>query len=167
MRWAPFVLVPQGQFPEPPRSLATPEGVGDRMRAAAFAEIQARDAFLWAAEHFPDASEDLRRAWRNLAHAEQKHFDWLLTRMKELSVEIAERKVSDMLWVSLQSCKTAREFAIYMANAEERGRRAGERFYEGLKSKDPTTAEIFRKIAEEEVTHIALAQRFFPHETRV
>ena len=37
---------------EAPRSIDSLEGVGDRLRAAAFAEIQARDAFLWAPEHY-------------------------------------------------------------------------------------------------------------------
>ena len=38
-----------------------------------------------------------------------------------------------------------------MASAEDRGRRAGERFFEMMKDTDPISAEIFRKIAEEEV----------------
>jgi uncharacterized ferritin-like protein (DUF455 family) len=162
MNWAPFRLAPNGEHGDVPRSLNGRDGVGDRLRAAAFAEIQAREAFLWAASHLEDASEDLRRAWRNLASAEQKHLDWLLTRMKELQFEVDERKVSDHLWVSLTSCKTAREFALYMASAEERGRRAGERFHRELLSSDPVTATIFGKIAEEEISHIELAQRFFP-----
>jgi uncharacterized ferritin-like protein (DUF455 family) len=161
MNWEPFVLAPQGAHAEAPRSISTPEGVGDRLRAAAFAEIQAREAFLWAADSLKDAPEELRRAWRGLASAEQKHLDWLLGRMRELGIEIGGRKVSDHLWHSLTSCKTAREFALFMANAEERGRRAGERFHETLRDTDPLTAEIFGKIAEEEVAHIALAADYF------
>lgn len=137
-------------------------GVGDRLRAAAFAEIQAREAFNWAASHFEDAPASLKTAWRGLALAEDKHLGWLLKRLAELGLEIGERAVSDQLWVSLRSCQTAREFALYMASAEERGRRAGERFHQALVGKDPITAEIFRKIAEEEVEHILLAQKYFP-----
>ncbi|MGZ3688264.1 MAG: DUF455 family protein, partial [Bdellovibrionota bacterium] len=132
------------------------------IRAAAFAEIQAREAFLWAASQFEDASEDLRQAWRILARAEQKHLDWLLQRLSELGYTPSERLVSDQLWHSLTSCKTARDFALFMANAEERGRQAGERFHQALLRKDPTSAEIFGKIAAEEVSHIELAHRFFP-----
>jgi uncharacterized ferritin-like protein (DUF455 family) len=161
LNWAPFELVPTGQHADAPRSINTAEGVGDRMRAAAFAEIQARDAFLWAAEHFEDAPEALRNCWRALARSEQQHLDWLLKRMEELGVDVKGRRVSDHLWHSFQACKSAREFALYMANAEERGRKAGERFYETLRTSDPVTAEIFRKIAEEEIAHIALAKRFF------
>jgi uncharacterized ferritin-like protein (DUF455 family) len=161
LNWAPFELAPSGQHADAPRSISTLEGVGDRMRAAAFAEIQARDAFQWAADHFEDAPEQLRNCWRALADSEQKHLDWLLKRMEELGVSVKGRKVSDHLWHSLQACKTAKEFAVYMSNAEDRGRKAGERFYETLRESDPVTAEIFRKIAEEEIAHIALAKRFF------
>jgi hypothetical protein len=49
-----------------------------------------------------------------------------------------------------------------MAGAEERGRRAGERFFESLKTIDPKTAQIFGQIALEERSHIALAYKFYP-----
>ena len=49
-----------------------------------------------------------------------------------------------------------------MANAEERGQKAGFRFHEALVTIDPKSAEIFSKIAHEETAHIALARRYFP-----
>src|SRR5690242_14284008 len=110
--WAPFVVVSPGQRADLPRSLETPEGVGDRLRSAAFAEVQAQDAFLWAANRFSDASPALTRAWKALAQAEQRHLDWLLRRMSELGVSVEARRVSDQLWRSLLSCQTAREFAL-------------------------------------------------------
>jgi uncharacterized ferritin-like protein (DUF455 family) len=160
--WSPFSLAPHGAHADAPRSIDSRDGVGDRLRAAAFAEIQARDAFNWAADYFADAPQNLRGAWRNLAEAEDRHLNWLLKRMKELDFAIEDRQVSDHLWHSLVACKTAQEFAIYMANAEERGRKAGERFHQALVKSDPITSDIFGKIAAEEVEHIALAQRFFP-----
>jgi uncharacterized ferritin-like protein (DUF455 family) len=160
--WKPFRLAAPGEHADAPRSISSFEGMSDRLRAAAFAEIQAFHAFQWAASHFEDAPPSLRNAWRGLALAEERHLSWLLKRMTELNISVNERKVSDQLWVSLQSCKTAKEFALYMASAEERGRKAGERFYKEMKDRDAITAEIFRKIAEEEVEHIALAARYFP-----
>jgi uncharacterized ferritin-like protein (DUF455 family) len=162
MNWEPFRVAPSGERADPPRSLDTPEGVGDRLRSAAFAEIQAREAFLWASQHFADAPDPLKRAWIALSQAEHRHLEWLLKRMTELKVDIQERRVSDQLWTSLTSCKTAREFALYMASAEERGRKAGVRFHQALSGTDPVSAEIFGKIAEEEVAHIALANKYFP-----
>ena len=162
VNWAPFQVAPQGTRPDPIRSIDSPEGIGDRMRTAAFAEIQAREAFEWAARTFEETPTDLRRAWQALAAAEHRHLNWLLRRMDELQIDVGARKVSDQLWQSFQSCKTAKDFAIYMASAEERGRKAGERFHEALQQKDPISAEIFRKIAEEEIAHIALALKHFP-----
>lgn len=160
--WRPFILAQPGTRSEAPRSIDSSEGVGDRMRAAAFAEIQAREAFLWGAEHFSDAPTELRQAWREFAAVEDRHLNWLLRRMEELGIDVQGRRVSDQLFISLTSCKTARDFALYMANAEERGRRAGERFHQTLLEKDPVTARIFGQIALEEIEHIELAQRFYP-----
>ena len=162
MNWAPFVLAPSGQHPPAPRALDSKEGIGDRLRSAAFAEFQAREAFQWAAENLLDSSEELRQAWRALALEEDKHLNWLLNRMKELGFNIPDRAVSDHLWHSLIACKSAEQFAVFMASAEERGQRAGFRFSEGLKKLDPITAAIFNKIAEEETSHIELTRRFFP-----
>jgi uncharacterized ferritin-like protein (DUF455 family) len=139
----------------------TVAGVGDRLRTAAFAELQAREAFLWAADTFEDAPAELREAWRGLAYEEQKHMDWLMNRMQVLGISVTERKVSDMLWRSLMTCKTGREFAAFIATAEERGRKAGVRFQAGMAQSDPESARIFGKIAEEEVSHIEIATRFY------
>ena len=160
--WSPFDVASPGQHGPAPRAVTSLPGIGDRLRAAAFAEIQAREAFLWAADRFVDAPDSLKTAWRGLAMAEDRHLSWLLKRLQELNLSVTERKVSDMLWDSLTSCQSARDFAKYMASAEERGRKAGERFHQAMLPVDPITAEIFRKIAEEEVAHIQLAGIYFP-----
>ena len=159
--WSPFVVVARGAHAPAPRGISTREGVCDRLRAAAFAEIQAREAFLWAADFLKDASPSLAQAWRTLAREEDKHLNWLLKRLSELGQKPEDRGVSDQLWVSLTSCQTAQEFALYMATAEDRGRKAGERFSEQLKSQDPVSAQIFGQIAAEEIEHIRLAERHF------
>ena len=159
--WDPFRVAARGERADPPRPIHTPEGIGDRLRAAAFAEIQAREAFLWGASHHAEAPEGLKQAWREFAAVEDKHLGWLLSRMQELGIDPRERAVSDQLWHSLISCRDARDFALYMASAEERGRRAGERFREAMAHTDPVSAEIFGRIADEEIEHIATAQRYY------
>src|SRR5690606_7405322 len=76
--WSPFQICQEGVRAPAPRDIRSAEGIGDRIRAAAFAEIQARDAFDWAARHFEDAPPALREAWKGLALAEDKHLNWLL-----------------------------------------------------------------------------------------
>jgi len=160
--WAPFKLAENQAFGAPTRPIETLDGVGDRLRSAAFAEIQAREAFLWACVRFEDAPVALKEEWQTLAIAEHKHLGWLLTRLNELGFTAAERTVSDFLWKSFHQCEDARSFSLFMSSAEERGRKAGHRFHEFLAEKDPKTAEIFRAIAVEELEHVQLAEKFFP-----
>ena len=160
--WPPFRLCLPGERPPKTRALGTAEGVGDRLRAAAFAELQAREAFRWAGGRFPDAPLSLLKSWEALVSAEDRHLGWLIQRMGELGVDAAERPVSDRLWRSLTACADARAFALFIAEAEERGRLAGERFRRALAGDDPTTAAIFGRIADEEIGHVALARGHFP-----
>ncbi len=159
INWNPFTVCAPGEKAPYPRALTTREGLGDRLRFVAFAEKQAVLAFSSAAKLFSDAPAEARELWLALAQEEEKHLSWLLTRMQELDVSVSERPQSLALWNSFDHCKTAREFAIFMAKAEDRGRHAGEQFHETLLSIDPVTAELFRKIAEEEKEHIHLAAR--------
>ncbi|MBI4248279.1 MAG: DUF455 family protein [Elusimicrobia bacterium] len=159
--WSPFRVCPSGLRAPAPRPIDTPEGVADRLRSVAFAELQAREAFLWAAGRFAEAPEKLRKAWRALAKAEDRHCRWLLDRLRELGSPVEERPVSIHLWQSLVQCETPKRFAFYMAGSEERGRQAGELFRQKMAAADRLTSEIFGRIAREEVEHIKLAAKFF------
>lgn len=159
MNWAPFAVCGPDEFPPAPRGINTAEGLGDRLRIAAFAELQAREAFRWAAETLPDAGTPLRAAWRRISDDEDRHLGLLLGRMSELGVKPEARPVSDRLWRSLRACRNAREFAAYMKTAEERGRAAEESFRRQFADRDPVTSAIFGRIADDEAEHIALAAR--------
>jgi uncharacterized ferritin-like protein (DUF455 family) len=123
MNWQPFVVCEPHEYAAAPRGINTLEGLGDRMRIAAFAELQAREAFLWAADTLIDANENLRETWRAIARDENRHLMMLLGRMAELGIRPDERPVSDRLWQSLRACKSSREFVAYMRTAEERARK--------------------------------------------
>jgi uncharacterized ferritin-like protein (DUF455 family) len=153
--WSPFRLCPLDGAPDRARGLNGPDGLGDRLRTAAFAELQATAAFRWAVENVADAAPDLKAAWARFAEEEAKHYGWLLARMEDLGVEPGARAVSDALWRSLTAAKGAREFCESMARAEDRGREAERAFEKLLAERDPKTAEIFARIAAEEDEHIA------------
>ena len=157
----PFILCDPGQRPAKPRPMGTPEGLGDRMRTAAFAEYQAIAAFTWAAEVFTDAPPALRQAWRDQIEDERRHCRMIMDRMAELDFPVDDRPVTLSLTESLRTCATARDFCIRIASAEERGRQAGERLCAFLVGKDEVTAALFRQIADEEVAHVTLAETFF------
>lgn len=155
--WSPY------QIGTPPklRSLHTPEGLGDRLRLVAFAERQAFHAFNDAIRRFHDAPEGLKEAWKWVSLEEAKHESWLLKRLEVLGQDISAMPVSLGLYHSLVKCETAKEFAYYISDAEDRGRIGAEKFAQTLAQRDPVTAEIFKKIAEEERAHIDLVNRFF------
>lgn len=159
MNWSPFVVCEPNEYAPAPRGLRTPEGLGDRLRIAAFAEMQAREAFRWAAETLLDAAPDLRATWKRFSADEDRHLQLLMGRMAALDVRVDARPVSDRLWQSLRACRTPRDFMAYMKTAEERGRAAEESFQRSLASVDPVTAAIFGTIAADEVEHVAFAAR--------
>jgi uncharacterized ferritin-like protein (DUF455 family) len=159
VNWAPFAVCDPDAFAPAPRGINTSEGLGDRLRVAAFAELQAREAFRWAADTLLDASPALRSSWRRIADDEHRHLQMLLGRMLELGVKPEARPVSDRLWRSLRACKSTKEFTPFMRAAEERGRAAEESFRRQLADRDPVTSAIFGKIADDEAEHIALAAR--------
>jgi len=159
VNWAPFAVCEPDAFAAAARGINTAEGLGDRLRVAAFAELQAREAFRWAADTLIDASPELRSAWRRIADDENRHLQMLLGRMAELGVVPAARPVSDRLWRSLRACKSAAVFIPYMRTAEERGRAAEESFRHSLAHRDPVTAALFGKIADDEAEHIALSRQ--------
>jgi uncharacterized ferritin-like protein (DUF455 family) len=155
--WSPYLIGP----PQKIRSLNTSQGLGDRLRLVAFAERQAFHAFNEAAQRFTDAPGELIQAWKWVALEEAKHESWLVNRLKELGQEVSDSPVSLNLYYSLQKCESARDFALYVSDAEERGRVGAEKFALSLAQTDPITAAIFKQIALEEVGHIALVERFF------
>jgi uncharacterized ferritin-like protein (DUF455 family) len=137
------------------------EGVCDRMRSAAFAEWQAVQAFAWASDSFTDAPAGLLEGWRRQIPDEQRHYQMIIERMGELGAALDERPVSTGLWRAISRCTSAREFGVFIASAEERGRLAALRLVDNLLERDPVTAGIFRSIAEDEIAHVALAERYF------
>ncbi|MBI3288633.1 MAG: DUF455 family protein [Elusimicrobia bacterium] len=159
MNWAPFAVCDPDDYPPAARGMGGPDGLGDRLRTAAFAERQAFEAFRWAAETIADASDELRDAWRRMAREEEFHLQLLLGRMAELGVRVDGRPVSDRLWRWLRMSQTTAEFSARMREAEARGRAAEESFRRSLSDRDPVTAAIFGRIADDEAEHLALADR--------
>jgi uncharacterized ferritin-like protein (DUF455 family) len=155
--WSPYLI----GVPAKMRPLHTTEGLGDRLRLIAFAERQAFHGFNEAIKKFPDAPEGLLDAWKWVALEESKHESWLLKRLEEIGQNVSDVPVSLNLYYSLQQCQSARDFALYISDAEERGRVGAEKFAEVLAVKDPKTAQMFHQIALEERAHIALVDKFF------
>jgi uncharacterized ferritin-like protein (DUF455 family) len=157
----PFALCPPDERAPGPRHLESPHGLGDRLRTAAFAEWQAITAFAWAADRVTDAPDALREDWRRQVDDEVRHYDLIIGRMTALAIDPAARPVSDRLWRSLSRCTSGRDFCLRIAAAEERGRQAALKLIDYLGDRDPETSEVFRRIAADEVEHVALAVTYY------
>ncbi len=159
--WKPFVLCTPGQRPARPRDIRLTEGLGDRLRTAAFAELQAVRAFSWAVDRFDDVPEGLADDWRRQIPQEQQHLAMILQRMAELGIEPAGRPVSPRVWESVRDCETGKQFCLYICSAEERGRLAGIQLCQALQETDPKTVAIFQSIVDDEEAHVALAATYY------
>lgn len=153
--WIPFQVAAQA---DSVRALGVPGGVEDRLRLVAFAEIQARDLFRWGAERFAaEIPAAWGAKWREFAEVEDLHAQLLLTRMQELGLDPGARKVSNKLHRLCHSAADAVLFLFLLAGAEERGRDAGLVLGKQMQAVDAQSAALFRRIAEEEMEHVAMA----------
>lgn len=145
--------------PDPVRPLSGPEGVADRLRLVAFAELQARDIFLYGIDRFAgEAHENWLDAWKRFAAVEDRHAQILLTRMEELKIEIPARAVSDKLTRLCRRAENPVDFLFLLSSAEERGMEAGFILGKEMLERDPMSAALFKQIADEEVEHVAMAR---------
>jgi uncharacterized ferritin-like protein (DUF455 family) len=161
VNWEPFDLCAPGQDPPRPRDIRSLEGLGDRLRTAAFAERQAVHAFTWAASHFDELPAGLADDWRRQIPQEERHCALILERMAQLGIEVGAVPVSPRVWESVRDLETGKQFCLYIASAEERGRQAGIRLCRALKDSDPETVAIFQSIVDDEEAHVALAATYY------
>ena len=156
-KWLPFSV--RKDKAEPTRALNSSLGVGDRLRLVAFAELQARDCFLWGAERYREhAPADWIDAWKRFAEIENKHAQMLLDRMATLNVDPAERLVSDKLTNLCLASTDPVTFLFLLASAEERGMEAGFILGEQMAGVDRESALVFQEIAKEEVEHVEMSR---------
>ncbi len=156
--WSPFSVADIGQKIPKLAPVHTLDGLQDRLRFVAFAEYQAAKAFGLAPQIFPTAPDTWKNLWIKLAQEEERHTQLLLNRMNELGWAVGSKRVSDALFRSFDRCTTAAEFNIFMTNAEAWGQESGEKFAQELSERDPETAKVFAKIAEDERLHVQWAK---------
>lgn len=145
--------------PDGVRPLMATGGVEDRLRLVAFAELQARDLFLYGAERFAAVAPAVWiENWERFAEVENRHAQMLMERMQELGVDPGGRSVSDKLSRLCRATDDVVLFLFLLASAEERGMESGVVLGEQMARVDARSAEIFAQIAREEVEHVEAAR---------
>ncbi len=155
--WSPFKLAAKAEVIRP---LQSKEGIADRLRTVAIAELLARDAFSWGVRQFPEAPQEWLDLWTSFEAIEDRHAQMLLDRMTALGVRAEDRVVSDKL---SKLCRTATDPIIFwflISTAEERGMEAGFLLGKQMHEYDAESAAIFKQIADEEVEHVESANKF-------
>jgi uncharacterized ferritin-like protein (DUF455 family) len=141
------------------RPLSAPEGVADRLRVVAFAELQARDLFRYGCERFKGlAPSHWLAEWERFSIVEDRHAQMLLTRMAEIGVEAGARSVSDKLSRLCRNTDDPVLFLFLLSSAEERGMESGMVLAEQMQKFDAVSSAIFAQIASEEVEHVESAR---------
>jgi uncharacterized ferritin-like protein (DUF455 family) len=161
MSWEPFVLSSPEQKLPFPQPMSHRDGLGDRLRIAAFAELQAVRAFGWASEHFKDVPISLIEGWERQIPEEKLHFRLIMERMSNLGVRPEKKPVSAKLSETLFTCETGEKFAIEIATAEHKGRLAALKMADYLQDRDPVTTRVFLRIARDEMSHVQLVMDHF------
>jgi rubrerythrin len=154
--WSPFKVATKADLVRPMQKLG---GVEDRLRIVAFAEVQARDAFMWGAEHFKDAPQEWKEVWTSFAKVENRHAQMLLDRFFELGFALEARAVSEKLTKLCRASTDPITFLFLLASAEERGMEAGHILGKQMQSVDPISAKLFLQIADEEQEHVAHSKK--------
>ena len=152
--WKPFSV---SNKPDRLRSINTIEGVIDRLRLVSFAEIQAREAFLWAAKTFFETPTEWREQWKKIAADENRHSQLLMDRLFELGGKIEDRLVSTFIYTQCIKAMDPILFTFIISSSEERGMENGLLMSTQMAQVDQKSAEIFALIAEEEKTHIQIS----------
>jgi uncharacterized ferritin-like protein (DUF455 family) len=112
-QWQPFRLAERG---DAIRAMNGTDGVADRLRLVAFAELQARDAFRSGAARFEGAiPEELRQTWLRLCEkaTDPIVFLFLLSSAEERGMEQGKLLGEQMLQVDEASAR------IFLQIAEE------------------------------------------------
>lgn len=155
--WTPFKVHPKKT--DVVRAMTAPEGIEDRLRLVAFAELQARDAFLWGALQYKGKAPDpWIKSWEEFARVEDRHAQMLLNRMSEVGADPGARQVSDKLSRLCMASTDPVIFLFLLSSAEERGMESGNILGEQMKAVDPISAQVFLQIASEEVEHVQMAR---------
>ena len=155
--WSPFRV--SNEKTSLTRGMNSLDGVGDRLRLVAFAELQAREAFLWGAQKFKGQAPDAWiERWVEFATVEDRHAQMLLTRMAELGVQPGAKPVSDKLSRLCRASEDPITFLFVLASAEERGMEAGSILGKQMAEYDPISAAVFAQIANEEVEHVEMSR---------
>jgi uncharacterized ferritin-like protein (DUF455 family) len=171
----PFVAVPAGRPARPalvdPRSVpwrqpTTPAGRAALLHAVAHIEYSAVNLALDHAHRFRGLPADYYRGWTRVAREEARHFELVRDRLRALGSDYGAFPAHDELWRMAErtSGDVLDRMALVARYHEARGLDASPRLRDKLGGVgDHASAAALEVIVREEVSHVALGDRWFRH----
>ena len=153
------------------RNLGSPAGRAALLHALAHIELNAIDLALDLLARF--AGEDLPRAfcddWVGVAAEEARHFMLLTRRLGEMGLAYGDLPAHDGLWEAAEATKgdLLARLAVVPLVLEARGLDVTPLMAARLEAAgDRDSARLLRRIAQEEIGHVAIGRRWFEHACR-
>jgi uncharacterized ferritin-like protein (DUF455 family) len=146
--------------------LARPDARAATIARFAHHELMAVELFAWALLAFPDADRALRRAWLVALEEEQRHLSLYLDRLAAHGSTLSEHRLNGYFWkvlpVRATDGATPLVFLSAMGLTLEQANLDFTRVYEAAfrAVDDHATADVVRVVHDDEIGHVALAQRF-------
>lgn len=152
-----LAIVPSSRAKVPPvKGIADPAQKVRILHAFANHELQAVELFAWAVLAFPDAPAAFRRGLIRILAEEQAHCRLYLDRMGELGAAFGDNPVSGYFWSKVDGLTTPARFVSAMALTFESANldHAVEYADAAERHRDRKTAEIIRRVHDDEVGHV-------------
>jgi len=127
-------------------------------------ELLAIETMAYVLLRFPDAPENFKRGVFRVLQEEQQHFGEYISRMKEYGVSFGEVPLNLYFWNSLKGMRSPLDFVTQMSLTFEQANLdfalEYATFFEN-QCEDPKTAELLRRVHEDEVRHVQHGWKWF------
>lgn len=162
-RPAELVVSPTSKQAPRPAGLREPHARARLLATLHHHELQAAELFAWAALSFPETPLRFREGLLALAREELDHARAYRGRLRAAGADLADFPVRDWFWERVPSCESAASFVAVMGLGLEGGNlehasRYAQAFAAGG---DPETAEVCRRVAQEERAHVRFGAHWF------
>ena len=154
----------ESAFPREGELLSSPRSRGLLLHFFANHELLAIETMAYVLLRFPEAPESFKKGVYRVLQEEQKHLSAYLERMREYGVEFGEVPLSFYFWNSLKNLQSPLEFAVQMGLTFEQANLDFALEYAELfekKISDPKTAQLLRRVHDDEVRHVAHGWKWF------
>jgi uncharacterized ferritin-like protein (DUF455 family) len=125
-------------------------------------ELQAAELMAWGILAFCDAEAEFRKGLLGIALDEIRHMNLYRAHIEKLGFRIGDFPVRDWFWERIAGCESKQNFVAFLGmGLEAANLEHAPAFAERFDEHDPAGAALQRRVANEEVGHVAFGVRWF------